>query len=198
MTPEVKARLFEPFFSTREIGKGTGLGLASIYGAVVQSGGSISVQSVAGRGTTFQIYLPGVQPEKSAAEVATDRRMGAHRGTGTILLVEDQAPLLHLERNFLERLGYKVLPAGHPEEAIRICREFSGVIHLLLTDVVMPGMNGRELARQLCAQRPDLRVLYVSGFADQAFEESGMPAAVEVLEKPFAFEELESKLREIL
>ena len=199
MTPEVKARLFEPFFSTREIGQGTGLGLASIYGIVVQSGGGISVQSEPGRGTTFHIYLPNVQPEAPAAPPLQAKPMQSLRGTETILLVEDQEPLLDLSREFLARMGYRVLAAKLPSDAMRISREFAGEIDLLLTDVVMPGMNGRDLARQLRAQRPEMKVLYVSGFAGQAFEDSGAPGPEEAfLEKPYGFDELGLKIRKVL
>ena len=199
MPPEVKARLFEPFFSTRELGQGVGLGLASIYGIVVQSGGSITVHSELGAGTTFNIYLPSVQPDEAAAVPPEEKPMGPLRGTKTILLVEDQDALLDLSREFLGRLGYRVLAANLPHEAARISREFAGAIDLLLTDVVMPGMNGRELARQLIAQRPEMKVLYVSGFAEQAFEDSGAPGTEEAfLEKPYGFEELGQKVREIL
>lgn len=199
MPPEVKARMFEPFFSTREFGQGRGLGLASIYGIVVQSGGGITVQSEPGAGITFEIYLPSVQPDEAAATPAEETPAESLRGTETILLVEDQEPLLDLGREFLGRMGYRVLAANLPHEALRISREFPGTIDLLLTDVVMPGVNGRELARQLSAQRPALKVLYVSGFAERAFEGSGAPGPEEAfLEKPYGFEELGKKIRDVL
>ncbi|MGZ4860332.1 MAG: PAS domain S-box protein [Candidatus Angelobacter sp.] len=200
MIPEVKARLFEPFFSTREFGQGTGLGLASMYGIVVQSGGSVSVHSNPGTGTTFQIFLPRVQPEEEAeAAVATTKDVESLRGTETILLVEDQGPLLDLSRNFLESLGYRVLTANLPQKAIQISSEFADKIHILLTDVLMPGMNGHELAHLLRSQRPEMKVLYVSGFADRVFENADAPDPAEAfMEKPYAFDELGRKLREML
>jgi PAS domain S-box-containing protein len=200
MAPEVQARLFEPFFTTREFGQGTGMGLASMYGIVVQSGGNVSVYSEPGVGTTFQIYLPSVQPEEETAPPIADHRgAGDFRGTETILVVEDETNLLELSREFLERLGYRVLTAGLPEKAAQISREFAGTIDMLLTDVLMPGMNGRELAYCLHKERPEMRVLYVSGFADRAFENSGGPGPSEgFMEKPYSFDELARKIRQML
>jgi CheY-like chemotaxis protein len=199
MAPEVQARLFEPFFTTREFGQGTGMGLASMYGMVVQSGGNVSVHSEPRVGTTFQIYLPSVPPEEEAAPSAEPHDAEHFRGTETILLVEDQAPLLDLSREFLERLGYRVLTADLPEKAIQISHDLSGTIDMLLTDVLMPGMNGRELAYRLLKQRPDMKVLYVSGFPDRVFEHSGGPDVDEAfMEKPYSFDELARKIREML
>jgi PAS domain S-box-containing protein len=199
MAPEVQARLFEPFFTTRKFGH-TGMGLASMYGMVVQSGGNVSVHSEPGAGTAFHIYLPSVQPEKETAPLAAEQQDAEDlRGTETILLVEDQAPLLELSRDFLQRLGYRVLAADLPEKAIRISHDLGGKIDLLLTDVLMPGMDGRELASHLRKQRPEMKVLYVSGFADRAFENSGGPGPDEAfMEKPYSFDELARKIREML
>ena len=201
MAPEVQARLFEPFFTTREFGQGTGMGLASMYGMVVQSGGSVNVRSTPGVGTTFQIYLPSVQPEEEeeAAHPAEPQDAERFRGTETILLVEDQANLLDLSREFLERMGYCVLTADAPEKAMLMSHEFGGTIDMLLTDVLMPGMNGRELAHRLRKQRPEMKVLYVSGFPDRVFEHSGGPDVDEAfMEKPYSFDELARKIREML
>jgi PAS domain S-box-containing protein len=200
MAPEVQARLFEPFFTTREFGQGLGMGLPSMYGMVVQSGGSVSVHSEPGVGTTFQIYLPSVQPEEEPGPLAA-KLQGAEylRGNETILLVEDQASLLDLSREFLERLGYRVLTAALPEKATQISREFPGTIDMLLTDILMPGMNGRELGYRLREERPEMKVLYVSGFADRVFEHSGGPDVDEgFMEKPYSFDELARKIREML
>jgi PAS domain S-box-containing protein len=199
MAPEVQARLFEPFFTTCKFGH-TGMGLASMYGMVVQSGGNVSVHSEKDVGTTFQIYLPSVQREKEAAPLAADQQGAEHfRGTETILLVEDQAPLLDLSREFLQRLGYRVLAADLPEKAIQVSRDLGGKIDMLLTDVLMPGMNGPELASRLRKQRLEMKVLYVSGFADRAFENSGSPGPDEAfMEKPYSFQELARKIREML
>lgn len=199
MIPEVKARLFEPFFSTREFGQGTGLGLSSIYGIVIQSGGSVSVQSQPGTGTTFQIFLPCVQSDEEVQAGIPIKDTASLGGTETILLVEDQEPLLDLAREFLESLGYRVLTASLPEKALRISSEFAETIHLLLTDVLMPGMDGHELARLLRMQRPAIKVLYVSGFVDRVFENAGALASAEAfMEKPYAFDELGRKIREML
>src|SRR5579864_9410977 len=172
MIPEVKARLFEPFFSTREFGQGTGMGLASMYGVVLQSGGGVSVHSEPGNGTTFQVFLPSVQPEDASVPAVIPRKdIESLRGTETILLVEDHGPLLELAREFLSGLGYQLLPTNLPLKALEISSRYTHKIDLLLTDVLMPGMNGRELAEQLRIQRPEMKVLYVSGFADRTFEE---------------------------
>jgi PAS domain S-box-containing protein len=199
MQPEVKARLFEPFFSTRAFGQGAGLGLASMYGIVNQSGGNIYVQSETGAGTTFRIFLPGVQPDHMAVLPLEEKLSEPLQGEETILLVEDQGPLLDLSREFLERLGYRVLAASLPDKAVQLSRDHAGAIDLLLTDVLMPGMNGHQLAQQLKIQRPAMKVLYVSGFADRALETTGPFSATEgFLEKPYGFEELGLKIRAML
>ena len=199
MKPEVKARLFEPFFSTREFGHGTGLGLASMYGIVLQSGGGVSVQSEPGKGTTFQVFLPRVQPEAPSEPVTAPRKdTESLRGTETILLVEDHGPLLELAREFLSGLGYQLLTANFPLQALEISGRYTHKIDLLLTDVLMPGMNGRELAHRLRIQRPEMKVLYVSGFADHAFEENDLSGPEVFMEKPYEFDELARKIREIL
>jgi PAS domain S-box-containing protein len=199
MPPAVKARLFEPFFSTREFGQGTGLGLASMYGIVLQSGGGVSVQSEPGKGTTFHVYLPRIQLEEATGPVLAPRKdIESLRGTETILLVEDHAPLLELAREFLTGLGYQLLPTNLPLKALEISSRYTHKIDLLLTDVLMPGMNGHELAQQLKTQRPDMKVLYVSGFADRAFEEGGPSGPEAFMEKPYEFDELARKIREML
>lgn len=197
MPPEVQARIFEPFFSTRQFGKSAGLGLAMVYGIVNQSGGSVSVQSQLGQGTTFSIYLPRLSQDH-APERPSSSRPQAMRGSETILLVEDQEHLLALTREFLTRLGYQVLPATSAEEAMKVAGEFAGPIHMLLTDIVMPGLNGPQLARTLESSRPQMKVLYVSGYADEAFRESGAGHGIELLEKPYELEELAHKIRETL
>jgi PAS domain S-box-containing protein len=199
MNPEVKARLFEPFFSTREFGQGTGLGLASMYGIVLQSGGGVSVHGEPGKGTTFQVFLPRVQPEEACEPtVVPGKDIESLRGTETILLVEDHGPLLELASEFLQGLGYQLLTANLPLKALEISSNYTHKIDLLLTDVLMPGMNGRELAQRLRIQRPDMKVLYVSGFADRTFEEGDPSGPESFMEKPYEFDELARRIREIL
>lgn len=199
MVPEVKARLFEPFFSTREFGQGTGLGLASMYGIVLQSGGGVSVHSEPGKGTTFQVFLPRVEPEDASGPVVVPRKdIESLRGTETILLVEDHGPLLELAREFLSGLGYQLLTTNLPLKALEISSQYTHKIDLLLTDILMPGMNGRELAQQLKIQRPGMKVLYVSGFADRAFEDGDPSGPEAFMEKPYEFDELARKIREML
>lgn len=199
MPREVQTRLFEPFFTTKEFGKGSGLNLAAIYGIVQQSRGDISVASTPGSGTTFTVLLPqAAQQEVPAAEEQVTRP-AVQRGTETILLVEDEAPIRTLTREFLQGLGYEVLEAAEGEDALRIAEQFTGRIDLLLTDVVMPGMSGRELARQLLPRRAGMKVLYVSGYVDDILAKEGLAATDEwFLEKPFAFDDLAEKIRTVL
>jgi nitrogen-specific signal transduction histidine kinase/CheY-like chemotaxis protein len=198
MDADTQARIFEPFFTTKEIGKGTGLGLAMVYGIVKQSGGYIWVSSDVGKGATFKIYLPRTEIEVDDPSSGFGRPE-ALRGTETLLLAEDDDSVRELVRNVLRESGYKVLEAGRGEEALELSELFAGKIDLLVTDVVMPQMNGRELARQLLNQRPQLKVLYISGYADNAvFYPGGLDAGGAFLQKPFTPEALARKVREVL
>jgi two-component system, cell cycle sensor histidine kinase and response regulator CckA len=195
MPPEIQSRAFDPFFTTKDIGEGTGLGLSTVYGIVKESGGSILLNSERGAGTTFRIYLPKAKEEiieRPAASRVPDESL---RGSETIFLVEDQAELRNLTHKFLQGLGYKVLAAGLPGEAIQIAQQFTGTIDLLLTDVVMPGMNGRELARQLRLLYANMRVLCVSGFANQPLEQDVLDTNAAFLAKPFLLRELATTIR---
>jgi CheY-like chemotaxis protein len=195
MTKEVQAHIFEPFFTTKEPGKGTGLGLATVYGIVKQSEGFIYVYSEPGHGTAFKIYLPAVEGEiEKAAELPP-----ARRGSETILLVEDEEGLRELIAELLAENGYQVLVAEGPTKAIETAERHGGIIHLLLTDVVMPQMNGPELARRLKERRPDVRVLYMSGYTEDAIANRGvLEPGVSLISKPFSQEALARKLRDLL
>ena len=197
MAEETQARIFEPFFTTKELGKGTGLGLATVYGIVQQAGGHVAVSSKPGHGSTFKVYLPRVEAALSAgAETGLPRRAS---GTETVLLVEDEDAVRTLARRVLEARGYAVLEARDGAEALRLSGANSGEIQLLLTDVVMPGMSGRELADRLTALRPRLKVLYLSGYADDAVVRHGvLEAEVEFVQKPFTVDGLAHKIREVL
>jgi PAS domain S-box-containing protein len=198
MTYDIQSRIFEPFFSTKEFGKGAGLGLAAIYGIVQQSGGTISVKSRPGEGSTFRILLPRVSQEEAPA-VHAHGSPDALCGIETVLLVEDNPSLRTLTCEFLQKLGYTILEAADGEEAITRVQQYNRPIDLLLTDVVMPGMNGREMATRIRDRRPGLKVLYVSGYTHDAFTKEGITGSGEaLLEKPFAFEELAQKIREVL
>ncbi|MGE5414399.1 MAG: PAS domain S-box protein [Syntrophomonadaceae bacterium] len=198
MDQELQARLFEPFFTTKEHGKGTGLGLSTTYGIVKQSGGSIWVYSEPGHGTTFKIYLPRCEEPLEDLPSAVPAREAAP-GTETILLVEDEPEVRRLVEKLLRLKGYRVLSAGSPADAVAIARRHEDPIHLLLTDVIMPGMNGRELARLLAEGRPAMRVLYMSGYADAAMNQHGiLPPGTAFLSKPFTPEVLGRKIREVL
>jgi two-component system, cell cycle sensor histidine kinase and response regulator CckA len=199
MPREVQTRLFEPFFTTKEFGRGSGLNLAAIYGIVQQSRGNISVASTSGKGTTFTVLLPRAAQEELPAGEELVTSPAVQRGTETILLVEDEAPIRTLTREFLQGLGYEVLAAADGGEALRTAAQFTGRIDLLLTDVVMPSMSGRELARQLLPLRAGMKVLYVSGCVDDILAKEGLAATEEwFLEKPFAFDNLAEKIRTVL
>jgi signal transduction histidine kinase len=198
MDAEILARLFEPFFTTKEVGKGTGLGLATVYGIVTQSGGSISVYSEPGRGTTFKMYLPRVK-EAVETRVVVASPDTPVRGSETILVVEDEEAVRSLARLVLERKGYTVLEARHGTEALRVSERHEGPIALVLTDLVMPGLGGRELAGRLATVRPDTKVLYMSGYTDNAIVHQGvLDAGAAFLSKPFTPDALARKVREVL
>jgi len=198
MSPEVRARLFEPFFTTKEPGAGTGLGLATVFGVVKQSGGSIYVYSEEGAGTTFKIYLPAAQAEHAPAPAPAVEPAIA-RGTETIMVVEDDESVRELVRLILEGNGYRVHAVGDPADAARVCREVPSGVDLLLTDVVMPQISGRELAERLAEDNPGLRVLFMSGYSDEAVYRHGVlsPDAA-FIEKPFTERTLTRKVREVL
>jgi CheY-like chemotaxis protein len=198
MTPEVVQHIFDPFFTTKEIGTGTGLGLSTVYGIVRQAGGWIWVYSEPGRGSTFKIYLPraGAAPERPAAPVSA---VESPRGTETVLVVEDQPEVRKLTLAMLESQGYRLLEAASGSEALSLCQRYPERIHLLITDVVMPGMTGRELAMRLVALRPSLKTLYTSGHGVTAIAHEGvLEAGAAYLSKPFSPAQLAAKVREVL
>ncbi len=198
MDRDTIAHLFEPFFTTKEVGKGTGLGLATVYGIVKQSEGYVAVYSEPGQGTSFKIYLPRVAAD--AAVTAPPAPVAEPpRGTETVLVVEDEEAVRSLSRRALEAAGYTVLAAAAGPDALRLVERYGGPIHLLLTDVVMPGMSGRELAQQLGQRRPGLRVLYMSGYPGDAMVHRGaLEPGTAFLQKPFLPEDLTRKVREVL
>jgi len=200
MDNETQSHIFEPFFTTKGT-KGTGLGLSTVYGIIKQSGGYIWVHSVVGRGTTFKIYLPRVASTGQAiaqGAAPVDYRK-VEPGTETILLVEDETNLRYLARQYLEKQGYKVIEAADGAVAMQIAVAHDKVIHLLLTDVIMPGMNGRELAQRICEIRPNVKVLYMSGYTENVIGHDGMlDAGVRLLQKPFNLRDLKSIVREVL
>jgi PAS domain S-box-containing protein len=197
MDEQTKAHIFEPFFTTKEMGKGTGLGLATVYGIVKQSGGFIWLYSEPGQGTSFKIYLPLV--EESAQRHATPAAAKLPRGTETILVVEDAPAVRAVTRQVLERQGYVVLEAPNGEAALVLATKHHGPIHLLLTDVVMPGVNGRQLSEQLARPRPDMLVLFTSGYTDDSVVRHGiLESGIAYLQKPFTPDGLARKVREVL
>jgi len=198
MSIETKARIFEPFFTTKDKGRGTGLGLSTVYGIVKQSGGNIWVYSEPNRGTTVKVYLPHFDCDKEQAECPGVEK-AAPRGSETILLVEDEDVVRGLARQILQQAGYNVLDAGSGDEALRMCREHSDPIHLLLTDVVMPETSGKEIAQSLTSLRPGTCVLFMSGYTDDAIVHHGvLDSNVEFIQKPFTPVALARKVREVL
>ena len=196
--PEIQAQIFEPFFTTKERDKGTGLGLATVYGVVKQSGGYIAVDSEKGKGASFSVYLLRVENAVAAPDLSNDAPVSV-RGSETILLVEDEESLRKLADMFLRDSGYHVLTAADGAQALQVARQYAGPIHLLLTDVVMPGINGRVLAERLAPSQPGMRILYVSGYTDSFIAGHGvLEAGAHLLHKPFTEESLTRKVRELL
>jgi CheY-like chemotaxis protein len=203
MSDVVRSKLFEPFFTTKETGAGTGLGLATVYGAVQQNGGTITVESTLGQGSTFRIFLPRVEPDAaslSSAEVAPMPPSSRTRGgTETILLVEDEPLVLDLAACTLEQLGYNVLPCASADEALRRLPEYTNRIDLLVTDVVMPRMNGKELASRVASLQPGISVLFSSGYGEDIIAKQGvLDAGLDFIGKPYRPNELAAKVRGIL
>jgi CheY-like chemotaxis protein len=198
MDDTVQPHLFEPFFTTRERGKGTGLGLTTVYGIVKQNGGSIFVDSESAHSTTFKIFLPrtGLSADLPNGQASVLQSLS---GTETILLVEDQLLVRAVTRDTLTRHGYHVLEAANGAEALSVLKDHDGEILLLLTDLVMPGMSGRDLADQLAIERPDLRVLFTSGYADDTIVHEGvLEAGTAFILKPFTPNALLQTIRDLL
>jgi PAS domain S-box-containing protein len=198
MEPHIQARIFDPFFTTKEPGKGTGLGLSTVYGIVEQSGGHIGVETAPGRGATFTIHLPRYEGTGAAMPTRGDRRT-LPGGVETLLLVEDENAVRSSARRLLERHGYTVLEARHGADALRIVEEADREVDLVVTDLVMPEMGGRELVERLRTRRPALKVLFMSGYTEKAITTDGlMPPRTGFVEKPFTMEQLLRRLRELL
>jgi CheY-like chemotaxis protein len=202
MSPDTVAHIFEPFYTTKESGRGTGLGLSTVYGIVKQSGGYIWVYSEPGRGSSFKVYLPRVEQAPEALP-AVRVASGEQTASETILLVEDQPQVRELARMSLSEKGYKVLVTSSPEDAEGACARHGAEIHLLLTDLIMPGITGRELAKRLTARHPKMRVLYMSGYTFGITTQTGMQSGlledgVAFLQKPFTPSALSEKVREVL
>ncbi|HUE74875.1 MAG TPA: response regulator [Pirellulaceae bacterium] len=198
MDAATRARIFEPFFTTKKVDEGTGLGLPTVYGIVAQSGGHIGVYSEPGLGTTFRIYIPRDSGDVPQAPFAA-KLPSQSRGTETVLLVEDAEHVRSLARLALQKKGYQVLEAGHPHEALRMLETFPDPVHILVTDVVMPAMSGRQLAERLAADWPGMKVLFISGYTDDAVMRHGiLEKGTPFLQKPFTPDALAQKVREVL
>jgi signal transduction histidine kinase/ActR/RegA family two-component response regulator len=198
MSAETRARVFEPFFTTKGIGKGTGLGLSTVHGIVHQTGGHILVYSEVGIGTTFKVYLPARKAEEAEPEENRGHAAAAAGGSETVLLVEDEEGVRNLARDLLHSHGYEVIAVRHGEEAIEISKRLER-IDILLTDVVMPGISGRQLADRLTRIRPGLKVLFMSGYADEAIVQHGiLEPGIDFIQKPFTPDRLASRVRQAL
>jgi CheY-like chemotaxis protein len=200
ISPEVRDKIFDPFFTTKDRGEGTGLGLATVLGIVQQSGGQVTVESEPGSGSTFSVYLPRIEApvpdDEDAAESGADSTAG---GRELVLLVEDNEVVRRLARGVLAEAGYEVVEAETPERALELAGGTTEPIDLVVTDVVMPGMNGRELADELRRRQPDLRVLFTSGYTDDVVLSNGaLQSGTGFLQKPFGVDELQRKVRELL
>ena len=198
MDEEVQRHIFEPLFTTKPAGCGTGLGLSTVFGVVQQSGGHIAVYSEPGRGSTFRLYLPR-RGDAVTSSLAPKPALTSTRGSETVLVVDDQFSIRRIAVKLLSHQGYRLLDAANGDEALALCERHSGPIHVLLTDVVMPGMSGRELAERLKRSRPRIKVLYMSGYTESAL--SNIPeieAGLHYIAKPFEPEDLASRVREVL
>jgi CheY-like chemotaxis protein len=198
MDKDTLDNLYEPFFTTKEVGKGTGLGLATVYGIVKQNNGFINVYSEPGQGSTFKIYLPRLVADEDEDKAVPEKKAAAG-GSETILLVEDEPSILRMTRMMLERKGYSVLPAATPAEAVEKAKNHSGTIDLLMTDVFMPEMNGRDLAEQIITLYPDIRLLFMSGYTANVIAHHGvLDDGVAFIQKPFSMVDMTFKVREVL
>jgi CheY-like chemotaxis protein len=198
MDAETQARIFEPFFTTKSGGKGTGLGLATVYGIVKQSGGYVLCESTLDKGTSFRVFFPRVQAQLEQT-ASKDGRTALPRGSETILVAEDAESLRSLIHDFLSQLGYTVLQAANGSDAMYLAQNHKVPIDLLLTDIVMPGMSGRELAQNFVIKYPAAKVLYMSGYTDDTIVRHGIEeGAVALLTKPFTMEAIARKVREVL
>jgi CheY-like chemotaxis protein len=200
LSDDVKSHLFEPFFTTKPRGLGTGLGLATTYGAIRQSNGTIEVYSELGKGTTFKIYLPAVEGHAEAlTSLPPDSGGGSPAGTETILVVEDDQRVRELAARALSACGYAVLVAKSGDDALVLAREHTGAIRLLLTDVVMPGMNGRQLSERLLQLHPETRTLFTSGYTEDIIAHHGvLDPGIDFLTKPYSLDVLAQRVRKVL
>ena len=197
MDEATRERIFEPFFTTKGEGKGTGLGMSTVYGIVKQNGGFVHVYSEPGQGTTIRVHFPRVQDE--AEDLVEKVAEGSLGGTETVLIVEDEEQILLLSRRILEQFGYRVLTASTPEDAFRLAEEQEGDIHLLLTDVILPEMNGKVLKERIEAVRPGIKTLFMSGYTADAIARRGiLEKGVDFLQKPFTLMSLARKVRQVL
>ncbi len=199
MTPDVVSRACEPFYTTKASGKGTGLGLSTIFGIAIQNGGTLHIDSTPGKGTRVDVLVPATTLSGSLFPDTNRKPASQQKGSETLLFVDDEPAILRVGKNILERQGYQVLATSDPKEALAWCEQYGKTIHLLISDVIMPDFNGKDLSQQIRSRIPDIKILFISGYPAETLQDyEFLDSQVHYLSKPFTTNSLTYKIREIL